>query len=55
MATKSLETYLNDHLAGSTPRRGPRRDRSATAREGTLKTTMAQIAAEIEEDREKLT
>jgi hypothetical protein len=55
MSEKALETYLNDHLAGS--RLGVDlakqiRDRA----EGTpLHGTMTRIAAEIEEDRQKLT
>ncbi len=54
MAMKSLETYMNDHLAGS--RLGV--DLAAQIRdraEGTeLHATMAKLTAEIEEDREKL-
>jgi hypothetical protein len=55
MASKTLETYLNDHLAGS--RLGldlakQIRDRT----EGTpLYETLTQIAAEIEDERDRLT
>jgi len=54
MAGKALETYLNDHLAGArlgVDLAGQIRDQA----EGDLKTTMAHLTAEIEEDREKLT
>jgi hypothetical protein len=55
MSEKALETYLNDHLAGSrlgTDLAKQIRDRS----EGTpLHETMTWVAAEIDEDRERLT
>jgi hypothetical protein len=55
MSDEALETYLNDHLAGSrlgTDLAGQIRDRS----EGTpLHETMTWVATEIEEDREQLT
>ncbi len=55
MSDKALETYLNDHLAGSrlgVDLASQIRDRS----EGTpLHETMTWVATEIEEDRERLT
>jgi hypothetical protein len=55
MAAKALETYLNDHLAGSrlgVDLAGQIRDRT----EGTeLHATMVTLAADIEADRDKLT
>jgi hypothetical protein len=55
MATKALETYLNDHLAGS--RLGvDLAERLREMTEGTPReATMASLATEIAEDRDKLT
>jgi hypothetical protein len=55
MANKALETYLNDHLAGS--RLGVDLARQIRDRvEGTpLHDTLARIADEIDEERDKLT
>jgi hypothetical protein len=53
MADKPMDTYLNDHLAGSTlgiDLAKQIRDRS----EGRLRALMERITAEIEEDRETL-
>ena len=54
MSKKALETYLNDHLAGATlgeDLSGRLRERT----EGTpLHETLSWVAAEIEEDREKV-
>jgi hypothetical protein len=53
MADKPMDTYLNDHLAGSTfgaDLAKQIRDRAESPLDG----TMATIAAEIEEDRETL-
>jgi hypothetical protein len=54
MATKALETYLNDHLAGS--RLGvDLAERLREMTEGTPReATMASLATEIAEDRDKL-
>lgn len=55
MSTKALETYLNDHLAGS--KLGVDLAKQIVERcEGTpLEAPMKRIAAEIEEERDKLT
>lgn len=54
MANKALETYLNDHLAGS--RLGvDLANKIVEQAQGTpLEAPMTQVATEIEEDREKL-